>query len=92
MIWCVSTLPLIDDARCSAEFQHVEVPIPSPKKGEVLIRMEATSINAVDWKFQNGIARPFMPRRFPFISGNNMQSHAAGPFSPLLFDRWPLQF
>jgi NADPH:quinone reductase-like Zn-dependent oxidoreductase len=73
---------LIDDPRCSAEFQHVEVPIPSPKKGEVLIRMEATSINAVDWKFQNGIARPFMPRRFPFISGNNMQSHAAGPFSP----------
>lgn len=49
--------------------KHVEVPIPSPKKGEVLIRMEATSINAVDWKFQNGFARPFMPRRFPFISG-----------------------
>ncbi|NP_001149412.1 Chloroplast envelope quinone oxidoreductase [Zea mays] len=49
--------------------KHVEVPIPSPKKGEVLIRMEATSINVVDWKFQNGFARPFMPRRFPFISG-----------------------
>lgn len=49
--------------------KHVEVPIPSPKKGEVLIRMEATSINVVDWNFQNGVARPFMPRRFPFISG-----------------------
>ncbi|KAL5677746.1 hypothetical protein ACJX0J_013877, partial [Zea mays] len=51
---------------------HVEVPIPSPKKGEVLIRMEATSINVVDWKFQNGFARPFMPRRFPFISGYDL--------------------
>lgn len=50
----------------------MEVPIPSPKKGEVLIRMEATSINVVDWKFQNGFARPFMPRRFPFISGYDL--------------------
>ncbi|KAL6656283.1 hypothetical protein ACP70R_007109 [Stipagrostis hirtigluma subsp. patula] len=47
----------------------VEVPVPSPKKGEVLIRMEATSINVVDWKFQKGVGRPVMPRKFPFISG-----------------------
>ncbi|PUZ71407.1 hypothetical protein GQ55_2G310600 [Panicum hallii var. hallii] len=31
--------------------------------------MEATSINRVDWKFQKGVARPVMPRKFPFISG-----------------------
>ncbi|CAN6211184.1 unnamed protein product [Urochloa humidicola] len=49
--------------------KHVEVPIPSPKKGEVLIRMEATSINQVDWKFQKGVGRPVMPRKFPFVSG-----------------------
>ncbi|WVZ65463.1 hypothetical protein U9M48_014821 [Paspalum notatum var. saurae] len=49
--------------------KHVEVPIPSPKKGAVLIRMEATSLNAPDWKFQKGVARPVMPRKFPFISG-----------------------
>ncbi|RCV12365.1 hypothetical protein SETIT_2G263500v2 [Setaria italica] len=49
--------------------KHAEVPIPSPNKGEVLIRMEATSINQVDWKFQKGVARPVMPRKFPFISG-----------------------
>uniref|UniRef100_A0A0E0M312 Enoyl reductase (ER) domain-containing protein n=1 Tax=Oryza punctata TaxID=4537 RepID=A0A0E0M312_ORYPU len=47
--------------------KHVEVPIPTPKKGEVLIKMEAGSINQVDWKFQKGVARPFMPRKFPFI-------------------------
>ncbi|CAL5087505.1 unnamed protein product [Urochloa decumbens] len=31
--------------------------------------MEATSINQVDWKFQKGVARPVMPRKFPFVSG-----------------------
>jgi len=46
------------------------VPIPSPSKGEVLIRMEATSVNQVDWRFQKGVARPVMPRKFPFISCN----------------------
>ncbi|RLN36228.1 hypothetical protein C2845_PM03G02220 [Panicum miliaceum] len=49
--------------------KHAEVPIPSPSKGEVLIRMEATSINQVDLRFQKGVARPVMPRKFPFISG-----------------------
>uniref|UniRef100_A0A0E0B4X4 Enoyl reductase (ER) domain-containing protein n=2 Tax=Oryza glumipatula TaxID=40148 RepID=A0A0E0B4X4_9ORYZ len=47
--------------------KHVDVPIPTPKKGEVLIKMEAGSINQVDWKFQKGVARPFMPNKFPFI-------------------------
>ncbi|KAL6845915.1 hypothetical protein ACP4OV_023363 [Aristida adscensionis] len=49
--------------------KHAEVPMPSPKKGQVLIRMEATSINVVDCNFQKGVARPVMPRKFPFISG-----------------------
>ncbi|CAL5082224.1 unnamed protein product [Urochloa decumbens] len=31
--------------------------------------MEATSINQVDWNFQKGVARPVMPRKFPFVSG-----------------------
>ncbi|XP_037438131.1 chloroplast envelope quinone oxidoreductase homolog [Triticum dicoccoides] len=47
--------------------KHVEVPIPSPKKGELLLRMEAASINRVDWNFQNGKARPVLPSKFPFI-------------------------
>ncbi|CAN6196495.1 unnamed protein product [Urochloa humidicola] len=28
--------------------QHVEVPVPSPKKGEVLLKLEAASINPID--------------------------------------------
>ncbi|PNY01586.1 quinone-oxidoreductase chloroplastic-like, partial [Trifolium pratense] len=34
--------------------KHVEVPIPTPKNNEVLIKLEATSINPVDWKIQKG--------------------------------------
>jgi hypothetical protein len=48
--------------------QHVEVPIPTPKINEVLIKLEATSINPVDWKIQKGQLRAlFIPRKFPHI-------------------------
>uniref|UniRef100_A0A453L790 Alcohol dehydrogenase-like N-terminal domain-containing protein n=1 Tax=Aegilops tauschii subsp. strangulata TaxID=200361 RepID=A0A453L790_AEGTS len=49
--------------------QHVEVPVPSPKKGEVLLKMEAASINPIDWKIQKGMLRPFLPGKFPFTPG-----------------------
>ncbi|CAD6218640.1 unnamed protein product [Miscanthus lutarioriparius] len=47
--------------------KHVEVPVPSPNKGEVLLKLEAASINPIDWKIQKGMVRPFLPRKFPFI-------------------------
>ncbi|GMI69216.1 chloroplast envelope Quinone Oxidoreductase Homolog [Hibiscus trionum] len=52
--------------------KHVEVPIPSPKKDEVLIKVAAASINPIDWKIQNGIARPFLPRKFPHVPGTDV--------------------
>ncbi|KAI3932833.1 hypothetical protein MKX01_031815 [Papaver californicum] len=47
--------------------KHVEVPIPKPKKDEVLVKVEASCPNPIDYKLQGGIARPFMPKKFPYI-------------------------
>ncbi|KAH7664157.1 NADPH:quinone reductase protein [Dioscorea alata] len=47
--------------------KHVSVPIPSPKKDEILLKLDAVAINPIDWKIQKGMLRPFMPPKFPFI-------------------------
>ncbi|XP_058206256.1 chloroplast envelope quinone oxidoreductase homolog [Rhododendron vialii] len=47
--------------------KHVEVPIPAPSKDEVLIKVEAASINPFDCNIQAGVARPILPLKFPFI-------------------------
>ncbi|KAB1225539.1 hypothetical protein CJ030_MR1G002448 [Morella rubra] len=47
--------------------QHVEVPVPTPNKDEVLLKIEAVSLNPVDWKVQKGALRPFLPPKFPHI-------------------------
>ncbi|XP_062020088.1 chloroplast envelope quinone oxidoreductase homolog [Rosa rugosa] len=49
--------------------KHVEIPIPSPKRDEVLVKLEAASLNPADWKIQKGTLRPLVPRKFPFIPG-----------------------
>ncbi|EPS62490.1 hypothetical protein M569_12299, partial [Genlisea aurea] len=51
----------------AAALKHVEVPIPSPGKDELLIKIEAVSLNPLDWRTQKGIFRPILPRKFPFI-------------------------
>lgn len=51
--------------------QHVEVPVPSAKKNELLLKLEAAAINPVDWKIQKGLLRPLLPRKFPFIPGKS---------------------
>ncbi|KAH8518719.1 hypothetical protein H0E87_000532, partial [Populus deltoides] len=51
----------------AAGLKHVEVPVPSAKKDEVLLKLEATSLNPYDFKIQKGVARPFLPRSFPYI-------------------------
>ncbi|XP_076942060.1 chloroplast envelope quinone oxidoreductase homolog [Bidens hawaiensis] len=51
----------------SAGLKHVEIPVPAPSNGEILLKIEASSINPIDWKIQKGIARPVFPKKFPYI-------------------------
>lgn len=46
------------------------MPVPTPRKDEVLLKVEASSLNAFDWKIKKGVARPILPRKFPYIPGN----------------------
>ncbi|XP_040379011.1 chloroplast envelope quinone oxidoreductase homolog [Oryza brachyantha] len=62
----------------AAGLKHVEVPVPSAKKNEVLLKLEATTINPVDWKIQKGALRPLVPRRLPFIPVTDVAGVVAG--------------
>ena len=56
--------------------QHAEVPVPAPAKDEVLLKLEAASLNPVDWKIQKGMLRPLFPRKFPHIPGNQLLANS----------------
>ncbi|KAJ7950524.1 Quinone-oxidoreductase [Quillaja saponaria] len=58
--------------------KHVEVPVPSPKTNEILLKVEAVSLNPIDWKIQKGVLRPFLPRKFPHIPGTDLAGEIVG--------------
>jgi len=50
--------------------QHVEVPVPTPAKNQVLVKIEAAGINPADWKkVQSGAWKLFVPSKLPYIPG-----------------------
>ncbi|XP_019188222.1 PREDICTED: putative quinone-oxidoreductase homolog, chloroplastic [Ipomoea nil] len=51
--------------------KHVEVPVPTPGKGEVLLKIEARSLNPFDCRIQSGII-PFLPQKFPYIPATDV--------------------
>ncbi|KAJ4957084.1 hypothetical protein NE237_013867 [Protea cynaroides] len=55
-----------------AGLKHVEVPVPAPKKDEVLLKLDARSLNPVDWKIQKGMLRPLFPGKFPYIPATDI--------------------
>jgi NADPH:quinone reductase-like Zn-dependent oxidoreductase len=46
-----------------------DVARPEPKEGEVLLRVRAAGVNAIDWKFRAGYLKDFMPLELPHILG-----------------------
>ncbi len=46
-----------------------DAPMPALGADDVLIRVVATSVNPVDWKFREGYLKGMIPPRFPLILG-----------------------
>ncbi len=61
--------------------QVVQLPAPTPRAGEVLVRVRATSVNPIDWKQVSGKYRPILTARFPFVPGYDLagEVEALGP-------------
>jgi NADPH2:quinone reductase len=53
----------------SEVLQVADVPQPQPASSEVLIRLQATSVNPVDWKIREGYLANMIPHDFPVIPG-----------------------
>jgi len=49
--------------------KYEDAPRPQPGKGEVLIRVHATSVNPIDWRVRAGYMKDFLPHSFPLILG-----------------------
>ncbi|KAJ9697451.1 hypothetical protein PVL29_009323 [Vitis rotundifolia] len=49
--------------------KHVEVPVPAPAKDEVLLKVEAASLNPLDWKLQKMTWGSSFMLQFPHIPG-----------------------
>jgi len=62
---------LIDKYGGPEKFRIGEHPEPSPKAGEVKIRMKATSINPINFKVRGGVAFVISGLRFPKILGSD---------------------
>lgn len=46
-----------------------DFPTPEPRDNEVLIKIENTSVNPVDWKIREGLLKERLPHKFPIIPG-----------------------
>ena len=49
------------------QLRYEDAPAPTPKDGEVLVRVRATSVNPWDYKLASGAFRNMVPMDFPFI-------------------------
>jgi len=49
--------------------QYEDVVVPTPAAGELLIKVQAASVNPLDWKTRAGYLKSLFPHTLPFILG-----------------------
>jgi NADPH:quinone reductase-like Zn-dependent oxidoreductase len=49
--------------------EYRDLPAPSPKAGEVLVRVRASNVNPIDWRIRDGQLKMFIRAPFPMILG-----------------------
>jgi NADPH:quinone reductase-like Zn-dependent oxidoreductase len=59
----------------------MQLPVPQPGPGEILLRIRAAGMNPFDWKVADGALRGVVPHAFPLILGNDAAGvvEQAGP-------------
>jgi NADPH:quinone reductase-like Zn-dependent oxidoreductase len=57
--------------------QPAEMPTPKPRRGQVLIRVRAASVNPIDWRIRSGSVRFLMPGRLPLVPGYDVAGEVA---------------
>ncbi len=63
--------------RFKDEPRLVELPIPTPKPDQLLVKILATAINPFDWKLADGLLDGAMPSVFPFVLGQDAAGRVA---------------
>jgi len=63
------------------QLQYEDVPQPSPRSGEVLVRVISTSVNPVDYKIRSGMMKDSIPLELPTVLGSDVAGEvtALGP-------------
>ncbi len=54
--------------------EYGEVPVPQPRAGELLLKVEAASLNPVDWKIRSGKYPVVKEDKLPFVLGRDFSA------------------
>ena len=54
--------------------EFAEIPVPEPRAGELLLKVEAASLNPVDWKIRTGKYPAVGEDKLPFVLGRDLSA------------------